>query len=254
MQILTAYHTDIGISKQTNQDSLGIQIAETSLGTVVMAMVCDGMGGLAKGELASASVIRAFQQWFTHQLPNQLSDSPEQTIRAQWDSLIQQQNDRIGSYGTRHRIKLGTTLTALLLVDTKFLLIAHVGDSRAYRVTHTLDLLTEDQTVVHREIAKGNLTPEQAHTDPYRHVLLQCIGASRTVIPEFVVGQPHPQDVYLLCTDGFRHAITDQEMFCAFRPEELTNEQVIEYRVKQLTDLNKQRYERDNITAIVIKL
>ena len=72
MALMTAYATDVGIEKNTNQDSLSIQTAQTDRGTVILAVVCDGMGGLQKGELASANVILAFRKWFEEKLPEEL--------------------------------------------------------------------------------------------------------------------------------------------------------------------------------------
>jgi serine/threonine protein phosphatase PrpC len=254
MQVLTAYHTDVGIEKQTNQDSLCIQVAETSLGTAIMAVVCDGMGGLSKGELASANVIRAFKKWFDEELAQELTESAVEDIQYRWDRIIKEQNQRIGAYGRDQHISIGTTLTVLLIIGSAFWLIGHVGDSRAYRITDKVEQLTEDQTVVHLEITKGKLTPEEAETDPRRNVLLQCIGASKSVEPVFISGKANDDDVYLLCSDGFRHQISEDEIYVAFKPESLVDEAIMEKRIVALTETNKQRDEKDNITAILIKL
>ena len=64
MNYLTAVHTDVGIRKKTNQDSALVMEATTDKGNVLLTVVCDGMGGLAKGEVASAAVIDAFSKWF----------------------------------------------------------------------------------------------------------------------------------------------------------------------------------------------
>ena len=66
--------TDIGISKTTNQDSLIIKHGKSDRGEILMAIICDGMGGLAKGELASAAVIREFAKWFEEELPFELEN------------------------------------------------------------------------------------------------------------------------------------------------------------------------------------
>ena len=68
MEYVAAYHTDVGISKKTNQDSLAIKVVETKKGKIAFAIVCDGMGGLSKGELASKEVIMAFSDWFDNTL------------------------------------------------------------------------------------------------------------------------------------------------------------------------------------------
>ncbi|WP_251548769.1 PP2C family protein-serine/threonine phosphatase [Neobacillus muris] len=255
MKLLTAAHTDIGIRKPTNQDSYCIKIAETSIGTVVLAVICDGMGGLAKGEVASASVINAFSDWFELELPAQLTNDPFNDIQSSWEHIIQEQNLRIAAYGQKVGIQLGTTLTALLLIESKPMLIAHVGDTRAYRIgRHKLEVLTEDQTVVGQEVRRGRLTPEQARFDPRKNVLLQCIGASRIVEPVFLTEDPPQEEVFMLCSDGFRNMITEEEIHQAFAPQHLTDETVMEEKTKELVELNKQRQETDNITVLLIKI
>ena len=255
MEVFTAAYTDIGIKKATNQDSLCVKIAETSVGKVVLAIICDGMGGLSKGEVASASVINRFSEWFEQELSVQLVKDDLGDIEYCWGRMIQEQNQRIAEYGRKVKIRLGTTWTALLLIDSKHLLIGHVGDSRVYRIDEQkLEVLTEDQTVVGREIRRGRLTPEQAKSDPRRNVLLQCVGASKLVEPQFIYGRPEPGEVYMLCSDGFRHMITEDEIHRAFTPKRLDNEAVMMERAIELVDLNKQRQESDNITVVLVKL
>ena len=77
--------------------------------------------------------------------------------------------------------------------------IIHVGDSRVYELTDKMEQLTQDQTLVAREIAAGRLTPEQAETDSRRSILLQCIGASPVVEPDFIRGYITQNASYLLC-------------------------------------------------------
>ncbi|MCH6268194.1 MULTISPECIES: PP2C family protein-serine/threonine phosphatase [Neobacillus] len=255
MEVLSTAVTDKGIKKPTNQDSLLIKVAETSMGEVVLAVICDGMGGLSKGEVASASVVRAFSEWFETELPEQLARKDWDDIQYRWERIIKEQNQRIAEYGRRVRIQLGTTITALLLIDTTFMLIGHVGDSRVYRIgERQLEILTEDQTVVARDLKRGTITPEQAKTDPRRNVLLQCIGASKLVEPEFIHGRATPGEVYMLCSDGFRHMLTEEEIFQAFSPQVLTDEAVMETHAITLVELNKQRQETDNITVLLVKI
>jgi PPM family protein phosphatase len=255
MEVLTAVHTDIGTKKATNQDSLCLKVADTSLGKVVLAVICDGMGGLSKGEVASANVIHAFSQWFDHELPSKLESESFHELQPDWERIINDQNQRIAEYGRRVNIQLGTTLTAVLLIDTKFMLIGHVGDTRAYRISnHNLDVLTEDQTVVGREIRRGTLSPEQARKDPRRNVLLQCIGASKVVEPDFISGRPEPEEVFMLCSDGFRNMISDNEIHALLAPQALTDEDVMEQKAKELVELNKQRQETDNISVLLVKI
>ncbi|MFI3170090.1 MAG: PP2C family serine/threonine-protein phosphatase [Faecalibacterium sp.] len=254
MEIKSCYVTDIGIQKQTNQDSLLIKVANTPFGRVAFSVVCDGMGGLAKGEIASAALIAAFEDWFNQQLPALLQEGiTPHALSQQWNDIIQVQNQRIAEYGRGYGISLGTTAVALLLLPEVYYAL-NVGDSRVYELTATeLTCLTQDQTLIAQEIRAGRLTPEQAETDPRRSVLLQCVGASNVVTPEFLVGQTHPSATYLLCSDGFRHVITEAEIHQYLNPQTAPTTEHLQQYAQTLVDLNKQRLENDNITVVLLQ-
>ncbi len=256
MEFNIAIHTDVGIRKDTNQDSLCIKQAQIDKGNILLAIVCDGMGGLEKGEVASATVINAFSQWFEKELPRQLAtDDYEEEIRYRWERLIKEQNLIISEYGRNNRIQLGSTITALLIYENGKYVIGHVGDSRAYRIWNEgIEMLTTDQTVVANEIRLGRLTKEQAENDPRRNVLLQCIGASRIVEPEFFFGEVKSGECYMLCSDGFRHVVTDEEIQEGFAPHNNCEESSMKENIVRLIELNKTRGETDNISAILIKV
>ena len=253
MNFIISANTDIGISKSTNQDSLTVKHLTTPQGPMVFALLCDGMGGLAKGEVASAAVIHAFDQWVNTQLPR-LCEAPleDSVIRSQWESIITDQNQRIKVYGARYGVRLGTTVVAMLLTQNRYYIL-NVGDSRAYELTDTIRQLTVDQTFVAREVALGNMTVEQAALDPRRNVLLQCVGASDAVYPEMFFGEVRPNGVYLLCSDGFRHEITPEEIYQQLQPGVLYDHAGMEQNTRYLIELNKQRQERDNISAVVVR-
>lgn len=253
MNFIISANTDIGTVKSTNQDSLSVKVINTAIGKMAFAVLCDGMGGLEKGEVASASVIRAFDGWVKTELPllcNQELDA--EVIRKQWENILLEQNNIIKSYGSRHGVRLGTTAVLLLVTETKSF-IMNVGDSRVYEISDSLVQLTNDQTFVAREVSLGNLTPEQAETDPRRSVLLQCIGASEEVYPDFFVRETCNNAVYMLCSDGFRHEITPQEIFAGLNPQMLYNDADMNRKTIELIELNKRRNERDNISVILIR-
>ena len=254
MEYIAAYHTDVGISKKTNQDSLAIKVVETKNGKVAFAIVCDGMGGLSKGELASKEVIMAFSDWFDNTLIDSINSEGlnEEALVSQWNDIIQTQNKRLGEYGEKNNIMLGTTVSAILLYKDNYYIV-HVGDSRIYCMTDKALQLTKDQTFIAREIEAGRMTVEQSKTDPRRSVLLQCVGASQVVEPEFVKGNVTKDAVYMLCSDGFRHQINEQEMLDKIGPAVVKSEQDIEFGCRYLTETVKNRKESDNITVAVIK-
>lgn len=253
MNFIVSGNTDIGLTKSTNQDSLSIKVVNTKQGRMVFAILCDGMGGLDKGEVASASVIRAFDNWLMTELPI-LCESPieDSAIRSQWENIVTEQNNKIKAYGAGQGVKLGTTVTAMLLTQTRYYVI-NVGDTRAYELYNGIRQITNDQTFVAREVALGNMTEEQAHTDERRSVLLQCVGASDEVYPDMFFGDCRTNAVYMLCCDGFRHEITPEEIYDRFQPDKLLDESAMNQASIELIELNKQRQERDNITVALIR-
>ena len=96
MDFLFACNSDVGIQKKTNQDSCCMRQAETDKGNILFALICDGMGGLSKGELASATLIKVFSDWFENNLPLVLSkENPLDEIKYIWNRLMKQQNQRM---------------------------------------------------------------------------------------------------------------------------------------------------------------
>lgn len=265
-----AAQTDVGIAKQINQDSLTVKVANTPYGETAVAVICDGMGGLTQGEIASAVVVRAYEQWFLKELPLALGESGGSLdvtwLRERWETLANDCNTRILDYSKERRTTMGTTLTVLLLFAGSFY-ISHVGDCRVYQMTdydNLLHLLTNDQTYVAREVALGHMTPEQAKNDARKNVLLQCIGTVRHVEPDFVSGQYQAGDSFLLCSDGFRHELLEREIYdyCHLALQDIEwcvayrqdNSRLMNGQLKYLIEQNKSRMEKDNISAILLKV
>ncbi len=253
MNFYTSAATDTGLVKKTNQDSYCVRSYQTAQGPMVFAILCDGMGGLAKGEVASASVINAYLNWTENRLPA-LCSAPlnAEDIRKDWIKLSVQYNEKIKYYGSCCGVAMGTTLTAILLTENTYYVI-NVGDSRTYELKETLRQITKDHSFVAREIELGRMTVEEAKVDPRRNVLLQCIGASDAVVPDFFTGATQRDAVYFLCSDGFRHEITAQEIATALRPTDMISEDLIEQRLRELIELNKARHERDNISVVAVR-
>lgn len=252
MKFLVAAGTDTGIGKETNQDSLLVKHANSNAGEVLLAIICDGIGGLFKGELASAVVIREFSKWFDRELGKELQTPDMEIIGEKWVMLLQELNYKIRQYAEDHQCKMGTTFSGILLVDTRFVIV-HVGDTRIYQIDHSLRQITRDHTFVKREVDRGNLTEEQARTDKRRNLLLQCVGASESMKPEILSGVME-NGIMLLCSDGFYNKLSEQEILAACRPENLENKKGMRQKIKELIKTVKSRNERDDISAILIKI
>lgn len=253
MEYIASASTDIGISKKTNQDSAAVKGITVDGKKCVLGILCDGVGGLQMGEIASATMVKAFSKWMTERMPYLLAKGiTEDDVKNEWAALIGKYNEKIKVYGTEKKVKIGTTLAAILLLEEKYYIV-NIGDSRVYEIEKDAEVLTRDQTVVERELEMGKLTLEQAKKDPRRNILLQCIGVSDTVYPEFFTGDRKQNAVYMLCSDGFRHEITPEEIYEHFKPENMTTAEQMKENELALIELNKQRQERDNISVITIR-
>lgn len=245
--------TDVGTTKATNQDSLSVKVITTKQGRMVFAILCDGMGGLEKGEVASATVIRRFDEWVNKDL-RVLTEYPldDTVIRSQWETILKEENQRIMNYGARLGIRLGTTAVIMLITARRYY-IMNVGDSRAYELYDGIRQLTNDQTFVAREVAMGILTEDEAENDERRSILLQCIGASDYVYPDMFFGDTKKDAIYLLCSDGFRHEVSSEEIYASLHPNKMLNVESMNQSILELIELNKQREETDNISVALIR-
>lgn len=256
MDFIVTGVTDIGTERDTNQDSYCYYAAKTPYGKVAFAIVCDGMGGLKKGEVASASIVSRFAEWFEHCMASEILEDTAKTIREirlAWKRLILTANVDIMTYGDERRFKLGSTATAMIILWDGSYLIVHVGDTRVYQIDSLqARVLTEDQTYIAREIKKGNMTLEQARNNALKNALLQCVGAGVAVKPEFYTGKAEKNVCYLLCSDGFRHAISVGELHRACVPARNKDVCDVTQHLQHLVETVKARGERDNITAVTL--
>ena len=138
MKVKASIYTDAGRKRSVNQDASLIKVASASqVGRISFVAVCDGMGGLSKGEVASCKAVRTLENWFMEELPLILGTSENkfwEIVEISWRRLLADINKDIRRYGKHRGIQLGTTLTAFLQVGRKFILM-NVGDSRIYLVS-----------------------------------------------------------------------------------------------------------------------
>ena len=133
MKYLTGVYWERGNTADINQDSLVLLQVLTIKGRVLMAAVCDGMGGLTQGEWASGYVTKRLQEWFYESLLRSVQKKkPYWMIRRSLDRLVYHMQEQLLRYSTQEEIRLGTTMTVLVLWEKTYLLW-HLGDSRAYR-------------------------------------------------------------------------------------------------------------------------
>lgn len=265
MKILSAYDTDIGQSKNVNQDAICIKEAQTHLGLFTMAILCDGMGGYSSGEIASSTVIKVFSEWFENELPLLLKENFSlDKVREQWRAIVHLYSKLTVEYGLKIQpkpIKLGTTLTGILITENYGAEIIQVGDSRLYQINNnTMVQMTRDHTKIAYLVSQNKLqlTEEEIEHHPERHILSECIGGSKIKCnpDSYRLEMDSYQNgaAFLLCSDGFRHEVSRSEMFNILYMDSLSDEKTMKDKIRQIIQLNIQREEKDNISAILLKI
>ena len=252
MEYITGACTDIGQIRENNQDAICIMQAQTIKGNVCMAIVCDGMGGLSKGEVASSTVIKAFEKGFEEKLPDLLQDHTLEQIRILWEKELLFWSKRLSDYGAQNQISLGTTFSGMLFIEDQYLWM-HVGDSRIYKISDQIvEQMTTDHTVVAREIANGNMTVEEAKHSKLRSKLTQCIGTAKTPEPESGIDFVRPGESFLICSDGCYHKIALEEL-AVVNSDSYDDERELDKFCRKTIENVMRRGEKDNISVVVVK-
>ena len=187
--------TDVGCVREQNEDSLAVNPP--------LYVVADGMGGHAAGEIASEIAVRTLTEL-----------APEYADAEALGQAVEQANRNIinAALAGEGRDGMGTTCTAAILDGTK-LVIAQVGDSRAYLLHRgRLMQLTHDHSLVANMIDAGQLTPEEARVHPNRSVITRALGNDPTTTPDLYEIDIEEGDRLLLCTDGLSSTLEDDEM------------------------------------------
>jgi protein phosphatase len=214
LRIEVAGQTDVGRKRTHNEDNFAI-MAEYGL-----YVVADGMGGHASGEIASKMAVDTLQEFFAA-----TADDPERTWPYKMDRSkgyeenrlvtgIKLCNLRIYEQAQRNAKQrgMGTTLAALFAVEDG-VYIAHVGDSRVYRVRdRQIDQLTEDHSLLNDYKKMKRLTEEEIANFPHKNVIVRALGMKDTVKVDTRFEAPRVGDVMLLCSDGLCGPLSDERM------------------------------------------
>lgn len=241
----SAGRTDVGMVRRTNQDAF---VLAEALG---LGVVCDGMGGLAGGEVASQVAIESFVEVFRQEIEASRSADGERTRRALCRAVAAA-NRAVrarASYDTRYR-GMGTTLVAAR-VDGNELCVVNVGDSRAYVARGgMIKQVTVDHSYVGEQIRVGLMTEEEAKQSPYQSAITRAVGIDEDVKPDFYTEAVGAGDVVLLCSDGLLRHMKDNEIAKAMSDAAATPGEICE---RLIATVNA-RGGSDNVTCVVMRL
>lgn len=226
--------TDVGIVRTLNEDSYYMPVD----GQRFLA-VADGMGGHLAGEVASRMAIRVLSE-----ILSQEKTPSEDRLRFAYGRA----NREVYLESERDSSKrgMGTTMTSLWFSDES-VLMAHIGDSRAYRHRDgKLMRASVDHSYVEELVRSGAITPERALTHPQRNVITRCIGPWPKIDTDIEKFDYKEGDVWLLCTDGLTRYVTDKEIELTLNSENAWNE-----KVGALINAALQRGGADNVTVLI---
>ena len=207
-------------------------------------IVADGMGGHAGGEEASAIAAKVIQNYLNEHWNSQ-EKSPALLEAAFWkanQAILQDQREH------PERSDMGTTAVVLLFREN-YQLVAHVGDSRLYRLRDSLlEKITEDHTWVARAQKAGVLNAKEARVHPWRHMLSQCLGREDLGQVEIQALEVKTGDRLLLCSDGLTEELSDQAIASHL------DAPLCENAASALVEAAKEQGGRDNITVVIVAI
>ncbi len=233
--------TDIGNCRRENQDNYR---AARLPDDTVWAVVCDGMGGAAAGQLASQVATDALEDCFTAALPK-LAQGQERLFLLK---CLQKANKAVYEESLKDPANRGMGTTAVCaLVRDGTAHIAHVGDSRAYLYRPgQFARLTKDHSMVQQMVESGQLTSQQAERHPRKNLITKALGVEPEVEGDYTFAAVQQGDILLLCSDGLSGAVADGEL------EQILGHTPFFITPRKLIEQALQAGSQDNVTALVI--
>ena len=234
--------TDKGHVRDSNQDAYAV--GEFS-DEVVWAVVCDGMGGAAGGNIASALAVKVISDKINVSYREQMRDS---SIKNMLDSALNAANVEVFDMSeSKHELKgMGTTVVCAIVKDGQAY-IAHAGDSRAYILKNgKIFQITTDHSIVQDLLDKGKITSEQALNHPNKNIITRAVGVDKNIEIYFDQIDLDDDTTLLLCTDGLSNYVSDSEIL------ELTRDKKHYAFADRLVNKANENGGGDNITVVVI--
>jgi serine/threonine protein phosphatase PrpC len=242
--------SDVGLTRAHNEDYFEVDPKNR------LYVVADGMGGHSHGEVAAKIAVDAIHDFIetSSDRDNTWPFAPDAHL-AHHSNLLKMamrlaHDEVLGAIrrdGTLHG--MGTTAVGFLLEDS-LAAVAHVGDSRAYRLRDgRLDQLTQDHTWVHEQVLAGFLSQEQARSHPLKNVVTRALGGEAEVVVDVREVEARPGDLYLLCSDGLTTMLGDADI-----QKRLASGKGLHEICRALVDDANARGGVDNVTVVLLAI
>ena len=242
--------TDVGSVRDHNEDAIN---TETSLGLAILA---DGMGGHRGGEVASAITVSTVFETLSEKLKSITESSTDETTGYSLESMgvheaITLANSNVfesSNENAQYR-GMGTTVVVVLFYDNRFT-VAHVGDSRLYRVrAGMLEQITRDHSLMQELVDRGFYTPEQARKSLNKNLVTRAIGIEEKVVIDIQEDATQIGDIYLLCSDGLSDMIEDDLIHEIIK----RNADDLEMATTELIAAANKHGGKDNISVVLAR-
>ncbi len=232
--------TDIGLVRETNQDAFSFGSFDDGN---CWAVVCDGMGGVSGGQVASSTCVEKISEALKKGYRKNMSISSVKNlltsaINAANSAVFKQSQENLALKG------MGTTVVAVL-VSGNIAVIAHVGDSRAYLVNDKIQSITKDHSFVQLLIDTGKITEEEASVHPDKNIITRAVGIEHVVDVELDIVDISNDDKLLVCTDGLNGYVPDAEIL------KIVNEYG-DSSTEKLVKTANSAGGRDNVTVVIL--
>jgi protein phosphatase len=243
--------TDVGKVRDHNEDAIG---SDRDTGLLVLA---DGMGGYNAGEVASGIAIKTVLELVTEGCSREDRNTPEpetglmrQTILLR-DAIARANKIIHQTAKSQPQCEgMGTTIVACLFYDNR-VSIAHVGDARLYRLRHNrFEQLTLDHSLLQELVDRGFYSPEEAQRSTNRNYVTRALGVEPVVEVDVQEAEAHPEDVYLLCSDGLPDMVEDEDIHLTIS----TFSANLDTAGQQLIQLSNDHGGKDNISVILAQV
>ena len=217
--------TDIGKMRNMNQDCIYIPQEDDEISLFILA---DGMGGYNGGEIASKLAVDAVKNYIKNYFSSIQLD--KESIMQFLKEAVEYANEVVykRSREDKELNEMGTTLEVCLIYSDK-VFIAHVGDSRVYRIRKDfIRKLTTDHSYVEKLVKDGTITREESYTHPKKNMLIQAVGCEKTINPEILVKGFLKGDILLMCSDGLTNMVSENEIYRIIRADvQKANEKLV---------------------------
>ena len=234
--------SDIGLIRDSNQDSFRTEKINENL---VLSTVCDGMGGVNGGNIASKIAVDEITNYV---LSNYNEDLSSDEIKKLLYNAVYSSNLCVYNKSRENKelSGMGTTVVVALICNNK-LYVVHVGDSRAYILNNNeIKKLTVDHSVVQEMVSNGEITENEARMHPNKNIITRALGVSKDINPDYTSMEFLDEETLLICTDGLTNYIEDEKLFSMFKNNK------IDVLPDKLISYAKEMGGSDNITLVIV--